>query len=155
MAHPVKLLATAASLAILFTCSISSSQAAPLDLSAYRGKVVYLDFWASWCTPCHLSFPWMNEIQRQYGPEGLAVVTVNLDRDRKAADAFLAENKGALEVVYDPKGDIAKQYNFRDMPTAYLIGRDGKVHAMHSGFLVSQENSYLTDVLALLRQKGQ
>jgi len=155
MAHPVKLLATAASLAILVTCSISSSQAAPLDLSAYRGKVVYLDFWASWCTPCHLSFPWMNEIQRQYGPEGLAVVTVNLDRDRKAADAFLVENKGGLEVVYDPKGDIAKQYNFKDMPTAYLIGRDGKVHAMHSGFLVSQENSYLTDVLALLRQKGQ
>ena len=155
MAYPVKILATAASLAVLFATSILPSQAAPLDLSAYRGKVVYLDFWASWCTPCHLSFPWMNEIQRQYGPEGLVVLTVNLDRDRKAADAFLAESRGDLAVVYDPKGDIAKQYNFKDMPTAYLIGRDGKVRATHSGFIVSQENSYLTDVLALLRQKGQ
>ena len=97
----------------------------------------------------------MNEIQREYGPQGLAVVTVNLDRDRKAADEFLAENRGGLEVIYDPKGDIAKQYNFKDMPTAYLIGRDGKVRAVHNGFLINQEASYLTDVLKLLNQKMQ
>src|SRR5579871_3722982 len=129
-------------LAALLLLGASSAQAAPLDLSQYKGKVVYLDFWASWCTPCHLSFPWMNEMQASYGGEGLAVVAVDLDRDRHAADEFLAENKGALQIVYDPKGDIARQFNFKDMPTAILIGRDGHVRATHSGFVTSQESNY-------------
>jgi thiol-disulfide isomerase/thioredoxin len=130
-----------------------TAAAQPLDLSKFQGKVVYLDFWASWCTPCHLSFPWMNDIQATYGSEGLAVIAVNLDRDPRAANDFLAENRGSLNIVYDPKGDIARQYNFKDMPTAILIGRDGKVHAVHSGFVVNQENAYLADVVSLLHQK--
>jgi thiol-disulfide isomerase/thioredoxin len=133
---------------------IAPGHATGLDLSPYRGKVVYLDFWASWCTPCHLSFPWMNDIQETYGAEGLVVLAVNLDRNRAAADDFLATSRGQLNIVYDPKGDIAKQFNFKDMPTAILIGRDGKVHAVHSGFVTSQENSYLADVVSLLHQKA-
>ena len=128
-------------------------RAAGLDLSAYRGKVVYLDFWASWCTPCHLSFPWMNEVQQTYGAEGLTVVAVDLDRDPRAADDFLAENRGGLNIVHDPKGDIARQFNFKDMPTAILIDRAGKVRAVHSGFVVSQEGAYLADVVRLLHEK--
>src|SRR5579863_8560754 len=89
--------------------------AEPLDLSKYKGKVVYLDFWASWCTPCHLSFPWMNDIQASYGADGLVILAVNLDRDRAKADDFLATDRGQLNIVYDPKGDIAKQFNFKDM----------------------------------------
>ena len=142
------------SVAVAMTLLMGSAAAAPLDLSAYRGKVVYLDFWASWCTPCHLSFPWMNEVQQTYGGEGLSVVAVDLDRDPRAADDFLAENRGGLNVVHDPKGDIARQFNFKDMPTAILIGRDGKVRAVHSGFVVSQEGSYLADVMTLLHEKA-
>lgn len=127
--------------------------AEPLDLSKYKGKVVYLDFWASWCTPCHLSFPWMNDMQQTYGGEGLTVIAVDLDRDRHAADEFLAESRGGLNIVYDPKGDIARQFNFKDMPTAILIGRDGRIRATHSGFVTSQENAYLADVAQLLREK--
>ena len=140
-------------LAALMLLGAPSAEAAPLDLSQYKGKVVYLDFWASWCTPCHLSFPWMNEMLASYGVEGLAVIAVDLDRDRHAADDFLAENKGALQIVYDPKGDIARQFNFKDMPTAILIGRDGHVRAAHSGFNTSQESVYLADVAHLLREK--
>ena len=132
----------------------ASVQAAPLDLSRYKGKVVYLDFWASWCTPCHLSFPWMNEMQASYGGQGLAVIAVDLDRDRHAADDFLADNKGALQIVYDPKGDIARQFHFKDMPTAILIGRDGRVRATHSGFVTNQESAYLADVDQLLRERA-
>jgi thiol-disulfide isomerase/thioredoxin len=141
--------------ALLLLGAAGAATADPLDLSKYRGKVVYLDFWASWCTPCHLSFPWMNDIQQSYAGDGLAVIAVDLDRDRHAADEFLTANRGALTVVYDPKGEIARQFNFRDMPTAILIGRDGKVRHVHSGFVTSQENSYLADVTALLREKAQ
>jgi cytochrome c biogenesis protein CcmG/thiol:disulfide interchange protein DsbE len=93
-------------------------------------------------------------VQQTYGGEGLTVIAVDLDRDRHAADEFLAENRGALNIVYDPKGDIARQFNFKDMPTAILIGRDGKVHAVHSGFEISRENAYLADVVSLLHQKA-
>jgi len=130
------------------------ARAEPLDLSRYRGKVVYLDFWASWCTPCHLSFPWMNDLQQSYGREGLAIVAVDLDRDPHAADGFLAENRGALDIVRDPKGDIARQFNFKDMPTAILIGRDGRIRATHSGFVTSQEGAYQADVVRLLAEKA-
>jgi cytochrome c biogenesis protein CcmG/thiol:disulfide interchange protein DsbE len=128
-------------------------RAADLDLSPYKGKVVYLDFWASWCTPCHLSFPWMNDIQQQYGADGLVIVAVDVDRDRAGGDAFLATNRGSLHIVYDPKGDIAGKYAVKGMPTAVLIGRDGKVHSVHDGFVVSQEGKYLADVVALLHQQ--
>jgi thiol-disulfide isomerase/thioredoxin len=133
----------------------TSANADPLDLVKYKGKVVYLDFWASWCTPCHLSFPWMNQVLQMYGREGLAIVAVDVDRDRAAADSFLASNKGQLDVVYDPDGSVARQFHVQGMPTAVLIGRDGKVHSVHSGFETSKESSYLTDVLTLLNQKGQ
>ena len=138
-------------LSVLF--GISHACAAGLDLSPYRGKVVYLDFWASWCTPCHLSFPWMNDILASYGADGLVILAVNLDRDRAKADDFLATSRGQLNILYDPKGDIARQFNFKNMPTAMLIGRDGKVHAVHSGFETNQENAYLADVVSLLHQK--
>jgi thiol-disulfide isomerase/thioredoxin len=139
---------------LLLFAGAAAAQAEPLDLSRYRGKVVYLDFWASWCTPCHLSFPWMNEMQQTYGREGFAVIAVDLDRDRHAADAFLAESRGALDIVYDPRGEIAKQFNFRDMPTAILIGRDGRVRATHSGFVTNQEGAYQEDVVQLLHEKA-
>jgi thiol-disulfide isomerase/thioredoxin len=129
------------------------ASADPLDLSKYRGKVVYLDFWASWCTPCHLSFPWMNDMQQAYSGEGLTVIAVDLDRDRHAADEFLAENRGNLNILYDPKGEIARQFNFKDMPTAILVGRDGRIRATHSGFVANQEGAYLADVERLLREK--
>jgi len=139
---------------LLLVSASAPTRAASLDLAPYRGKVVYLDFWASWCTPCHLSFPWMNDIQATYGTDGLVILAVNLDRDHAKADDFLATSRGQLNIVYDPKGDIAKQFNFKDMPTAFLIGRDGKVHAVHSGFEISKENTYLADVISLLHQKA-
>ena len=61
--------------------------AAPsLDLSAYKGKVVYIDFWASWCEPCRESFPWMQDVQSAFGPQGFVVIAVNVDHDRAAAE---------------------------------------------------------------------
>ena len=81
-------------------------------------------------------------------------VAVNLDRDRAKADEFLATDRGQLNILYDPKGDIARQFNFKDMPTAILIGRDGKARFVHSGFEIGKENAYLADVVSLLHQKA-
>ena len=132
-----------------------SARADSLDLAAYRGKVVYLDFWASWCNPCRASFPWMNQMQSSLGTKGLVVIAVNVDHDRELADEFLQSNGADFKVVYDPDGQIARQYNFKDMPTSILIGRDGKIRSVHIGFFPNRENSYFSDVQALLNERAQ
>jgi cytochrome c biogenesis protein CcmG/thiol:disulfide interchange protein DsbE len=135
-------------------CSSLAARADDLDLSAYKGKVVYLDFWASWCTPCRLSFPFMAELQRTYGPKGLVVIAVDVDRNRAAADEFLRQMPAAFRIVYDPAGRIAGQYNFKDMPTTVLIGRDGKSRFVHEGFYPEKEGGYVADVNSLLNAGG-
>lgn len=103
-------------------------------LSDMKGKVVYLDFWASWCVPCRQSFPWMNEMQRKYGPQGLQVVGVNLDAKRADADQFLAQVPAQFAVAFDAKGDSAKRAGVKGMPTSLLIDAQGKVVMVHQGF---------------------
>ncbi len=96
----------------------------------------------------------MNDLQASYGSEGLVILAVDLDRDRAKADEFLATARGQLNILYDPKGEIARQFNLRDMPTAFLIGRDGKIHSVHSGFEADKKNAYIADVVSLLRQQA-
>ena len=75
----------------------SVAQAADgLDLERFRGKVVVVDFWASWCAPCRQSFPWLNEMQAKYGSAGLVVIAVNVDRERAEAERFLREVPGRV-----------------------------------------------------------
>lgn len=74
----------------LWACALSeNTHADTLDLTAYRGKVVYLDFWASWCTPCRRSFPWLDGLTRKYAGRDLVVIGVNVDQDRDLAEKFL------------------------------------------------------------------
>ncbi len=105
-----------------------------VSLAAYKGKYVYLDFWASWCGPCKRSFPWMGELQKRYGPAGLQVLAVNVDAVRGDALRFLAENPADFVVAYDPQGSVARQYAIKGMPSSVLIGPDGKVLHVHAGF---------------------
>jgi thiol-disulfide isomerase/thioredoxin len=107
---------------------------APVDLSAYQGKVVYVDFWASWCVPCKQSFPWMNSMHRQYGKDGLVIIGVNMDQVRAEADAFLAKYPAEFTIRFDPKGELAPRFKVKGMPTSALLGRDGKVLLIHEGF---------------------
>jgi cytochrome c biogenesis protein CcmG, thiol:disulfide interchange protein DsbE len=106
----------------------------PVSLAAYKGKYVYLDFWASWCGPCKRSFPWMGELQKRYGPAGLQVVAINVDAARADAQRFLAENPAAFVIAYDPEGAVAKQYAIKGMPSSVLIGPDGRILHVHTGF---------------------
>ncbi len=99
--------------------------AAPLDLAGLQGRVVYLDFWASWCGPCRQSFPWMQTMMSAYEAQGLTVVAVNLDTDRADAGRFLAQFKPTFDVRFDPKGEFAESYRIAGMPSSVLIDRPG------------------------------
>jgi peroxiredoxin len=107
---------------------------ANVRLADMKGKVVYVDFWASWCAPCKQSFPWMNEMQAKYGPRGLQIVGVTVDRKREDADKFLAATPAKFTVAYDTSGQVAGAYKPKGMPTSFLIGADGVVRAVHVGF---------------------
>lgn len=111
-----------------------STENGSVQLSALKGKVVYLDFWASWCVPCKKSFPWMNVMQKRYADQGFVIVAVNLDKERALADEFLKQVPANFIVAFDASGNSAAKYKLRGMPSSYLIGRDGKVHASHIGF---------------------
>ncbi len=115
---------------------------AEFRLSDYHGKVVIVDFWASWCVPCRRSFPWMNAMQARYGDRGLVVVGVNVDRERDAADQFLAEVPADFRIHFDSEGRLASEFGVEAMPSSYIIGRDGEVITRHLGFKVRKQDEY-------------
>ena len=112
------------------------------DVTEYRGQVVVVDFWASWCAPCRRSFPWWNEMHRKYGDDGLVIVGVNMDAHADKAQEFLDEFPAEFKIVYDPKGDVGKEYGVKAMPTTFVIDRDGEVVAKHLGFKVKKQEEY-------------
>ena len=113
----------------------SLAQAADgLDLERFRGKVVLIDFWASWCAPCRQSFPWLNEMQAKYGSQGLVVIAVNVDRERAEADRFLREVPARFEIQYDPQGLLATRYEVQGMPSSYVFAPSGELVTRHIGF---------------------
>jgi len=128
----------------------SPTPGAELDLGAYRGKVIYLDFWASWCVPCRESFPWMTDLLREYGSRNFVVIAVNVDKDRRLADLFLNGASASFPIVYDPRGDLASAYQITGMPSAVLIDRAGQVRYRHTGFVSKKKDEYEEHVRALV-----
>jgi thiol-disulfide isomerase/thioredoxin len=106
----------------------------PLDLARFQGRVVVIDFWASWCVPCRQSFPWLNEMQAKYRDRGLVVIGVNVDRERAEADRFLQQTPADFQIIYDPDGALAARYQVPGMPSSYVIGSDGRQAGVHIGF---------------------
>lgn len=122
----------------------------PWSLAALRGRVVYVDFWASWCTPCRRSFPWMNALAQRYENDGFAIVGVNVDKRRADAEQFLRDVPAAFPVVFDARGAAPTAYDVKEMPSAFLIDRDGVVVAVEEGFHDDQRDAIESRIRALL-----
>jgi thiol-disulfide isomerase/thioredoxin len=108
-------------------------EAEHFNLADYRGKVVYVDFWASWCTPCRVSFPFMAEIAAEQGDK-LSIVAINVDEKREDAKAFLSEFATPFDIVFDPSGSLASEFKVPGMPTSFLYDRNGRLIGQHIGF---------------------
>jgi peroxiredoxin len=105
-----------------------------LSLTAYRGKVVYLDFWASWCPPCLTSLPLLEALRKEFPHDQFQVLAVNVDSDPAKARAFLQRVRVGYPSASDPKGRIPSSFGLETMPTSYLIDRSGVVRYVHRGF---------------------
>ena len=128
--------------AFLFFLIISSNTTAELafDLTEFKGKVVVLDFWASWCVPCRRSFPWMNSMQERHGDDGLVIIGVNMDSDPAEATAFLQEFPADFQIINDPDGELAREHDVIAMPSSYVFDRSGVLLTRHLGFKVKRHD---------------
>ncbi|MCF6193641.1 MAG: TlpA family protein disulfide reductase [Kangiellaceae bacterium] len=132
-----------------YTENIQANQ--PFNIQQYKGKVVYLDFWASWCVPCRKSFPWMNKIQAKHSRDKFVVVTVNLDKKKELATDFLKQYPANFQVIYDPKGELAKKYQVKGMPSSILFNSQGKAVSAHKGFFSKKIPEYETEIRELIQ----
>jgi len=139
---------------IALLATVPAPAADTFDPGQYAGKVVVLDFWASWCEPCRRSFPWLNAMHDKYAREGLVIVGVNLDMQRADAHRFLEEYPADFSIVYDENQDLARQYEVIAMPSSYVIGRDGQLVVKHMGFKVKQQDEYEALIVEALRESG-
>jgi len=99
-----------------------------------RGRVVYVDFWASWCEPCRHSFAWMKSLEDKYGDKGLTIVAIDLDKRREDAETFLARNPAPFTIAFDPQGRVAESFHVAAMPSSFVLGPDGRVLHASAGF---------------------
>lgn len=120
------------------------------DLSRFKGKVVYLDFWASWCTSCLQSFPFMNAMHKDLQHKGLEVIAVNLDEDRQLAVDFLARKTAHFMIARDEQQACPAQFSVQGMPTSYLIDKSGKLVRTHVGYQPADAETLRKEVESLL-----
>ena len=117
------------------SCALTTLDGNPTyNLQELKGKVVYMDFWASWCPPCVKSFSFLNQLDHEMRDKGLHVIGVNLDEKVADAKEFLAKHPVDFSIVADPSKECAKVFELMAMPTSYLIDRKGTIRHIHQGF---------------------
>jgi len=131
--------------------ALTDDKGGPVDLSAYKGRVVLLDFWATWCTGCKEEIPWFMEFQSKYNKAGLAVVGASLDDDGwKSVKPFLQEHKINYRIVLGTF-ESAKQFGVdKGMPVSVLIDRDGKIADLHPGMV--DKDAFEHEIQTLLKE---
>lgn len=118
-----------------------------------HGKVVMVDFWASWCDPCKDSFPAMAELQKKYADQGFVIIAINVDENRSDMDDFLKKNAAGFAVVRDASQKLVEKAGIGTMPSAFLIDPEGKVRFTHSGYHgADTKKKYAEEIEALLKK---
>ena len=134
--------------------SLKTIDGTDFNLADSTGKIVYLDFWASWCGPCKLSFPDMSKIHKEFSDEGVVVVAVSVDTDVKKAAKFIGRYPIDFIVLSDETGEVAAAYDLPTMPTTYLIDESGQIKYVHSGYRPGDLEILRQQIRRMLDVKG-
>jgi thiol-disulfide isomerase/thioredoxin len=133
--------------------TLPDGHGAPVSSADLRGKVVLVDFWASWCVPCLKSFPWLTAMQAKYGARGLVVVGINLDKSQADAQRFLGRVPHDFTLLYDPEGSTARSFAVKAMPSSFLLDRRGGLVLEHGGFRDADQTVLESAIAAALENR--
>jgi thiol-disulfide isomerase/thioredoxin len=165
----ISLMLTGAALAAALMVTVPASSASPasgpapqfsmparggstLSLGQYKGQVVMLNFWASWCGPCRQEMPLLENIYKKYNKLGFTLIGVNVEPDSKAADEWLKQTPVSFPVIYDKDSQVSKLYDVAGMPSTVIIDRKGNIRVLHRGYKPGDENEYLDSIRTLVRE---
>src|SRR5215469_3369658 len=123
-----------------------------VSLAQYKGQVVMLNFWASWCGPCRQEMPLLESIFKKYNRLGFTLIGVNVEPDSNAANEWLKQTPVSFPILYDKESKVSKAYDVATMPSTVIIDRSGKVRLLHRGYKPGDENDYLDSIRELIRE---
>jgi len=125
-----------------------------IDLTQFKGQVVMINFWATWCGPCRQEMPLLEDIYKKYKPMGFTMLAVNVEPDPKAAEAWLGKlsKPVSFPVAFDVESKVSKLYKVAGMPSTVFVDRKGNVRVMHKGYKPGDENFYLTQIRSMLKE---
>lgn len=132
--------------------ALKSSTGENLRLSEYRGDVVMINFWATWCGPCRQEMPLLDELYSRYQRVGFNLLGVNIDDDSRRAMQMIEELGVNFPVLFDARKEVSKLYEVEAMPVTVLVDREGNVRYVHHGYKPGYEDKYLDQVRSLLRE---
>lgn len=132
--------------------TLKSREGKNIKLSELRGKVVMLNFWASWCGPCRQEMPLLEKIYKKYQRLGFTLLGVNVEQDSNAAKNYLKDIKVSFPILFDTTNKTSKLYNVSAMPTTIIIDRNGNMRFLHKGYKPGYENDYKKQIKELLRE---
>ena len=132
--------------------SLSSNIGQAVDLSRYKGQVVMINFWASWCGPCRQEMPLLDSIYKKYNKLGFTMLGVNVEPDSNAANKWLAATPVSFPILYDTDSKVSKLYDVAGMPSTVIVDRHGKVRVIHRGYKPGDENEYMDSIRNLIRE---
>jgi peroxiredoxin len=132
--------------------SLKDLQGNIVNLADFEGKVIFLDFWAPWCTPCREELPELDQLYKKHEKDGFEVVGICLDTPKARITTFLQKAPVTFRILMDEEGSAAEAYRFSGVPTGFLIGRDGIIRKQYKGFAMDLLPLYEKDISDLLKQ---
>jgi len=132
--------------------TLKSQKNGNLKLSELRGKVVLINFWASWCGPCRQEMPILDELYRHYRPLDFTILGVNVEQNSDDAKSLLKDVPVTFPILFDTENKISKLYDVKGMPSTVLVDRDGNIRYIHMGYQPGVEAEYQTQIRALIRE---
>jgi len=132
--------------------TLQSVDGKTVTLGQYKGDVVMINFWASWCGPCRQEMPLLDDIYKQYKDMGFVLLGVNVEPDASNANRWLKKTPVSYPILYDPKSAVSQLYQVQAMPTTVIIDRQGVVRYVHNGYLPGDENQYMNSIRSLIVQ---
>jgi peroxiredoxin len=132
--------------------TLAAKSGSDVSLSQFKGQVVMINFWASWCGPCRQEMPLLESIYKKYNKLGFTMIGVNVEPDSKAANDWLKATPVSFPILYDRDSKVSKLYDVAGMPSTVIIDRNGNLRKLHRGYKPGDENEYLDSIRTLIRE---